>query len=117
MRVDDVNYSPKKTNLFLQSIATEQGLQIAYDDALRKSTVTMKGEIALQVLVQPCKLWTFTAENGFVLGKEALADRSIPMKMVNYAIRDGVSDLQCWHERLGHICSQFVKQMADQNLV
>ncbi|KAG3164593.1 hypothetical protein PI124_g8337 [Phytophthora idaei] len=75
MRVDDVYYSLEKTNLFSQSIATEQGFQIAYDDALRKYTLTMNGEIPLQVLVQPCKLWTFTAENIFLLGKEALADR------------------------------------------
>ncbi|RAW35204.1 hypothetical protein PC110_g8500 [Phytophthora cactorum] len=116
MRVDDVYYSPEQTHLFSQSITTEQGFQIAYDDALRKYTL-MNGEIPLQVLVQPCKLWTFTAENDFLLGKEALADRSIPTKMINYAIRSGVADLQSWHERLGHICPQFVKQMADHNLV
>jgi hypothetical protein len=71
----------------------------------------------LKIPVQSCQLWIFTAENGFLSEKKTLAEPVVPTKMVNYAISDGVADLQCWHERLGHICPQFVKQMADQGLV
>ncbi|GMF26134.1 unnamed protein product [Phytophthora fragariaefolia] len=80
LRVDNVYYSPKKTNLFSQSVATEQGFQIAYDDETRAYTLSMNGAVAMQIDVQP-------------------------------------TDGQCWHERLGNICPQFVKQMSDQDLV
>ncbi|POM73839.1 Gag-pol Polyprotein, partial [Phytophthora palmivora] len=37
--------------------------------------------------------------------------------MVNFALSDGVADLQCWHDRLGHLCPQYIKIMADEGLV
>ncbi|GMF32336.1 unnamed protein product [Phytophthora fragariaefolia] len=117
LRVDNVYYSPKKTNLFSQSVATEQGFQIAYDDETRAYTLSMNGAVAMQIDVQPSKLWIFKAENAFLREKHAAMESPTPTTMINYAISDGVADLQCWHERLGHICPQFVKQMADQDLV
>lgn len=108
---------PEKTNLFSQSVATEQGFQIAYDDASREYMLIMNGEVALHIEVQPCKLWIFTAENGFLSGKTTLPNPPTPQTMINYAISDGVSDLQCWHEKLGHFCLQFVMQTAGQSLV
>ncbi|POM65606.1 LOW QUALITY PROTEIN: Hypothetical protein PHPALM_18649, partial [Phytophthora palmivora] len=116
LRVDNVYYSPNRTNLFSQSVATEQGFQVAYDDATRGYTLSMNGAIALEIKVQPCKLWMFVAENDF-LSKKKKQELTAPRLMVNYAVGDGVADLQCWHERLGHKCPQFVKQMADRGLV
>ncbi|POM74276.1 LOW QUALITY PROTEIN: Hypothetical protein PHPALM_8799 [Phytophthora palmivora] len=37
--------------------------------------------------------------------------------MVNFALSDGVADLHCWHDRLGHLCPQYIKKMADEGLV
>jgi hypothetical protein len=117
LRIQDVYFSPGKTNLFSQSIATEQGFQIAYDDSALEYTLSMNGVAALRVKMQPCKLWIFTAANSFLSGDMPRKDPPTPQVMVNYALRDGVADLQSWHERLGHICPQFMRQMADQGLV
>ncbi|POM74447.1 Gag-pol Polyprotein [Phytophthora palmivora] len=117
LRGDQVYYSPKKTNLFSQSVATEQGFQTAYDDSTREYTLSMNGAVVIKVNIQPCKLWIFKAENTFLLEKSVKTEALAPATMINYAISDGVANLQCWHERLGHICPQFVKLMADQSLV
>jgi hypothetical protein len=117
LRIQDVYLSPGKTNLFSQSIATEQGFQTAYDDSALAYTLSVNGAAALRVKMQPCKLWIFTAANSFLSGDMPPKDPPTPQVMVNYALRDGVADLQSWHERLGHICPQFVRQMGDQGLV
>ncbi|OWY97968.1 hypothetical protein PHMEG_00031383 [Phytophthora megakarya] len=116
-RVEKVYYSLQRKNLLSQSIAIGQGFQVSYDNTLHQYTLSMNGSIALQTSVQPCKLWIFTGSNAFLVGTEESNDQSSLKMMVNYSLSDGVVDLQCWHERLGHICPQFVKQMADQNLV
>ncbi|KAG6608700.1 Transposon-encoded protein [Phytophthora cinnamomi] len=56
LRIDNVYYSPEKTNLFSQSVATEQGFQIGYSDSTREYTLSMNGEVAMQIKVHPCKL-------------------------------------------------------------
>ncbi|KAG3065597.1 hypothetical protein PI124_g17236 [Phytophthora idaei] len=37
--------------------------------------------------------------------------------MVNFALRDGAADLQCWHERLWDLCPQHIRKTADEWLV
>jgi hypothetical protein len=56
----------------------------------------------------------FTAHNEFLPGERSPL---VPEAMVNFALRDGVADLQCWHERLGHLNPQYVRKMADEGLV
>lgn len=69
---------------------------------------------ALQAPLSPCGLWMFTTHNEFLPGER---NPLVPEAMVNYALRDGVADLQCWHERLGHLCHQHVRKMVDNDLV
>ncbi|GMF54386.1 unnamed protein product [Phytophthora fragariaefolia] len=104
LRTENVYYSPKKTNLFCRSVATEQGLQIAYDDITRTSTLSMNRAVAMKIDIQSCKLWLIKAENVFLSEKPMTVEFPTPVTMINYAISDGVADLQCCHERLGHIC-------------
>ncbi|KAE9042895.1 hypothetical protein PR002_g3648 [Phytophthora rubi] len=39
------------------------------------------------------------------------------MPLVNYTMAEGVGTLQLWHERMGHICPQCLKNMVDKGLV
>ncbi|GMF59542.1 unnamed protein product [Phytophthora fragariaefolia] len=50
LRVENVHYS---TNLFSQSVATEQGFQIAYDNTIRTYTLSINGTVALKIDIQP----------------------------------------------------------------
>ncbi|KAG6595741.1 Gag-pol Polyprotein [Phytophthora cinnamomi] len=81
LRIDNVYYSPEKTNLFSQSVTTEQGFQIVYNDSTLEYTLSMNGEVAMQIKVHPCKLWIFNAENSFLSKKEQTADRPTPQIM------------------------------------
>ena len=95
-------------------IGTEAGFPSQYNDTKGLYTLFKNATISIQAPLRPCGLWMFTANNPFlnnVRGSRA------PKAMVNYTLRDDVADLQCWHERLGHLCHQHVKRMADQGLV
>ncbi|KAE8889179.1 hypothetical protein PF003_g26670 [Phytophthora fragariae] len=50
----------------------------------------------------------FTGHNEFVPGEQ---DPRVPEDMVNFALRDGFADLQCCHERLGHLNPQYIRKM------
>ncbi|KAJ8554628.1 hypothetical protein ON010_g9857 [Phytophthora cinnamomi] len=89
LRIDNVYYSPEKTNLFSQSVTTEQGFQIVYNDSTLEYTLSMNGEVAMQIKVHPCKLWIFNAENSFLSEKEQTADRPTPQIMVQELLTDG----------------------------
>ncbi|KAE8979132.1 hypothetical protein PR002_g24502 [Phytophthora rubi] len=114
VRLEDVYYSPGRPNLFSQSEARKQGFKVAYDDTKGLYTLSKNLATALQAHLRPCGLWMFTAHNEFLPGERSPL---VPEAMVNYALRDGVADLQCWHERLGHLCHQHVRKMVDNDLV
>ncbi|GMF27773.1 unnamed protein product [Phytophthora fragariaefolia] len=86
-RTRQVYYLPGKTNLFSQSIATEQGFQFSYEVSNLEYTLSMNGAIAQQVKMQPCRLWIFTANNGFLSEYKPPKDPPTPQAMVNYALR------------------------------
>ena len=101
VRLEDVYFSARRPNLFSQSVARKQGFRVKYNDTKGLYTLFKNATIAIQAPLRPCGLWMFTANNPFlnnVRGSRA------PKAMVNYALRDGVADLQCWHKRLGHLC-------------
>ncbi|KAE9358918.1 hypothetical protein PR003_g1031 [Phytophthora rubi] len=110
LRLEQVYYySPKRSNLFSQSVARQQGFKIDYDDSTAVYTPSKNEATALQApLKSKCGLWMFTGHNEFVPGER---DPRVPEDMVNFALRDGFADLQCCHERLGHLNPQYIRKM------
>lgn len=50
-RDDNVYYSPNKTHLVSQSVATEQGFQVAYDYSTHEDAWSMNVEVAVNINV------------------------------------------------------------------
>ncbi|KAG3120667.1 hypothetical protein PI125_g1003 [Phytophthora idaei] len=115
LRLEQVYFSPARPNLFSQSVARQQGYTVDYDDGSTVYTLSKNEATALQAPVKTaCGLWMFTAHNEFLPGE---CSPVVPKAMINFAPRDGVADLQCWHERLGPLNPQYIRKMADEGLV
>ncbi|KAG2776523.1 hypothetical protein Pcac1_g12962 [Phytophthora cactorum] len=104
---------PSTTEPFSQSVARQQGYTVDYDDGSAVYTLSKNEATALQApLKTTCGLWMFTAHNEFLPGE---CSPVVLKAMINFALRDRVADLQCWHERLGHL--KYIRKMADEGLV
>ncbi|POM67959.1 Putative retroelement [Phytophthora palmivora] len=114
LRLENVFYSPGHQNLLSQSEAHGQGYDVEYDNAKRCYSILRKDSVVLKVGMHRTGLWIFAAQNNFLTGK---SDDTGPSSLVNFALSDGVADLQCWHDRLGHLCPQYIMKMADEGLV
>ncbi|KAG3035816.1 hypothetical protein PC121_g363 [Phytophthora cactorum] len=115
LRLEQVYYSPARPNLFSQSVARQQGYTVDYDDGSVVYTLSKNEATALQApLKTTCGLWMFTVHNEFLPGE---CSPVVPKAIVNFTPRDGVADLQCWHERLGPLNPQYIRKMADEGLV
>ena len=61
-------------------------------------------------------LWKFTAHN---VGENISRKNKIAhtkQVFANFAVTDGVEDIDIRHERLGHTCHDYIRLMVDQNM-
>jgi hypothetical protein len=66
------------------------------------------------IVASPCEAtWGFFVTHPENEELELPRDRAL----CNFTVIDGVASLVLWHERLGHICPQYLKTMADKGLV
>lgn len=89
-----------------------QDFKVKYDDDTSVYTLSKNSATALKTGIHSGGFWVLTATNAF-LEKKKNPTLSTPDTIINYAVHDGVVDLQCWHEQFGHLCPQFVKRMTD----
>lgn len=113
MYIDDDFYVPDaEFGLFSPGLAHEKGFDIDYDQATQSFMIYWEGRRVV-VANQEEATWVFQAVYSF--------DRSVPgpdeRTLVNYTMAEGVGTLKRWHERMGHICSQYLKIMVDKGLV
>lgn len=102
--IEDVLYVPSAgCNLFSPGLAIDQGFNMTWDNTANTFGI-VKDKIPLCRTVFHNRLWTFDAHH---------VDTPVPQSkmvarnqvFVNFAVTDGVADINVWHERLGHTCS------------
>jgi transposase InsO family protein len=113
MYIDDVFYvSEAEFGLFSPGLAHEQGFEFDYDQATRSFAISWEGRRVVVANPQDAA-WGFQESHppeGAVMGPGNGL-------LANYTIAEGVGTLQLWHERMGHICPQYLKTMVDKGLV
>ncbi|CAH0519306.1 unnamed protein product [Peronospora belbahrii] len=104
--VEDVLYVPSAgCNLFSPGLALDQGFQLSWELNKRMSRMT-KDNMEVIYTTHERQLWTFTAHN---IGCNISKSNTIITKQqvfANFAITDGVKDIDVWYERLGHTLSR-----------
>ncbi|KAE9310895.1 hypothetical protein PR003_g20157 [Phytophthora rubi] len=113
MYVDNVFYVPDaEFGLFSPGLAHEQGFEFDYDQATRSFLISWEGRRVVVATPQEAT-WGFQASHP----SEGDIVRPGGRPLVNYTVAEGVGTLQRWHERMGHICPQYLKTMVDKGLV
>lgn len=112
--LDDAYYVKGSENLVSHSKMEQQGFKIYYDTDKHIYTAKKDGVLSMWVRCNSNGMFFVRATNEFV-GRSK--HKQEPQVFVNFALSDGVEDLQRWHERLGHMCPQHVQIMADRGLV
>ncbi|RAW27813.1 hypothetical protein PC110_g15794 [Phytophthora cactorum] len=133
LRKSDVNvvlslrnayYVPDSKNLLLHSQLEDEGYDLEYHGRSGRNVYKLwkDDEKVLHVARNKCGLYTFSAYNDFlpetypvVKSAEWLGHTIFPK--ANISAVDGIANLQRWHERQGYLCPQYVKIMADRDLV
>ncbi|KAE9045518.1 hypothetical protein PR002_g2177 [Phytophthora rubi] len=113
MYVDNVFYVPDaEFELFSPGLADEQGFEFDYDQATRSFLISWEGRRVVVATPQGAT-WGFQASHP----SEGDIVRPGGRPLVNYTVAEGVGTLQRWHERMEHICPQYLKSMVDKGLV
>ncbi|OWZ07469.1 LOW QUALITY PROTEIN: hypothetical protein PHMEG_00020136 [Phytophthora megakarya] len=62
------------------------------------------------------RLWTFNSHN---INTGASKKQKVAVKkkvFANFAVIDGVGDIDVWHERLGHTCQEYIRLMVNRGI-
>lgn len=108
--LDGVLYIPDaEYGLFSPVFAYEQGYTLEYDRESRNFHVMRDGR-TVAVATQQEATW------GFQVASPTQRARVLPEAAArcNHTMAEGVGSLQLWHERLCHICPQYLKTMVDK---
>ncbi|KAG6949403.1 hypothetical protein JG688_00014636 [Phytophthora aleatoria] len=114
--MEDVRYVPQAgCNLFSPGLALDQGFQMLWDQGARIFGMSKDGTEVVHTK-QEHRLWTFNAHNigGTVASKKQIAVKQ--QVVANFAVTDGVEDIDIWHERLAHTCPEYIRLMVDRNM-
>ncbi|POM74710.1 LOW QUALITY PROTEIN: Hypothetical protein PHPALM_8291, partial [Phytophthora palmivora] len=109
LTLQDAFHVPDSKNLLSHTQAEDQGYTVEYHgrSGSRMYELWNDEEKLLDVGRDKCQ--------------QAKSNKKLraPMRQprVNISAADGCAALQRWHERLGHLCPQFVKIMVDRDLV
>ncbi|GMF42036.1 unnamed protein product [Phytophthora fragariaefolia] len=111
--LNDVVYVPgAEHGLFSPGLAAEQGFGFNFDHNTQNFRIEHEGRTVIEAS-------PYEATRGFFVthpkneGLEIPRDRAL----CNFTAIDGVASFALWHERLGHICPQYLKPMADKGLL
>ncbi|GMF47884.1 unnamed protein product [Phytophthora fragariaefolia] len=114
--VEDVLYVPSAgCNLFSPGLALDQGFQMTWDSDARMFGMSKEGTEVIRTVYEN-RLWTFNAHN---IGSAITNKKKNAVKkhvFANFAITDGVEDIDVWHERLGHTCPEYIRLMVDRGM-
>lgn len=114
VHLQDVFYVPgAEYGLLLPGLAAEQGFDFEYDRQTRTFLVKKEGKTVI-VATRNEATWEFHVTDP-TEGYVTVSTQDQPME--NVTAVEGVASLKLWHERLGHICPQYLKTMADKDMV
>ncbi|KAG3035872.1 hypothetical protein PC120_g594 [Phytophthora cactorum] len=111
--VDNVLYIPgAEYGLFSPGLAYEQGFDFDFNSTTRNFSVLRERRVVVVATLQEAT-W------GFQVADSSRRQGLVPenRELCNYTMADGVGSLTLWHERLYHICPQYLKTMVDKELV
>ena len=113
VRIEDVLYVPASNmNLLSQSLCENQGFTVEYDSRSRTYSVKKDDVTVITSTVDDNGLYRFLTFNRYLPHPIKSADC-----FVNFAVVDGVADENTWHERMGHLCRNYLRIMVDKGLV
>lgn len=113
---EDVLYVPKAgCNLFSPGQALEQGFKMSWDQTTLLFGMSKDNTEVIRAKHEH-RLWTFDAHNigGVQVNKKSTAVRK--QVVANFAVTDGVEDIDVWHARLGHTCPEYIRLMVDRGM-
>ncbi|GMF35188.1 unnamed protein product [Phytophthora fragariaefolia] len=114
--VEDVLYVPSAgCNLLSPGLALDQGFTMTWDSEARIFGMTKENIEVIRTKLEN-RLWTINAQN---VGNNFANNKNIAMKkkvFANFAVTDGVEDIDVWHERLGHTCPEYIRLMVDRGM-
>ncbi|KAJ8546882.1 hypothetical protein ON010_g11353 [Phytophthora cinnamomi] len=95
--------------------ALEQGFKMSWEQETMMFGMTKDGTEVLRA-VHEHRLWAFNVHNigGVKVDKKTTAVKK--QIVVNFAVTDGVEDIDVWHARLGHICPEYIRLMVDRGM-
>ncbi|KAE9301123.1 hypothetical protein PF008_g22837 [Phytophthora fragariae] len=113
--VEDVLYVPRAgCKLFSPGLALDQGFKMSWDQDSRIFGMSKDGAEVIRT-TQEHRLWTFNAHN---IGS-TVSNKKVALKqqvVANFAVTDGVEDIDVWHERLAHTCPEYIRLMVDREM-
>ncbi|GMF44976.1 unnamed protein product [Phytophthora fragariaefolia] len=113
MYIDDVFYVPDaEYGLFSPGLAYEQGFEFDFNQATWNFVISWEGRRVVVAKLHEAT-WGFQASSTSRYAAVGPEDQPL----ANYTIAEGVGTLPRWHERMGHICPQYLKTMVDKGLV
>ncbi|OWY93274.1 hypothetical protein PHMEG_00037393 [Phytophthora megakarya] len=105
----------ERCNLFSPGQALEQGFKMSWDQDSMMFGMSNEATEVIRAKHEH-RLWKFDAHNiGGIKGKS----KTTPIKkqvVANFAVTDGVEDIDVWHARLGHTCPEYIRLMVDRGL-
>ncbi|KAG4045392.1 hypothetical protein PC123_g19205 [Phytophthora cactorum] len=114
--VEDVLYVPRAgCNLFSPGQALEQGFKMSWDQEAMMFGMS-KDDTEVIRAKHEHRLWKFGAHNfgGVKVDKKTTAIKK--QVVANFAVTDGVEDIDVWHARLGHTCPEYTRLMFDRGM-
>ncbi|POM77591.1 Integrase catalytic core protein [Phytophthora palmivora] len=103
-------------NLFSPGQALEQGFKMSWDQEAMIFGMS-KDDTEVIWTKHDHRLWTFDVHN--IGGVKVNSKKTAAVKkrvLANFAVTDGVEDLDVWHTRLGHTCPEYIRLMVDRGM-
>ncbi|CAI5717219.1 unnamed protein product [Peronospora farinosa] len=116
LMIEDVLYVPSLgCNLFSPGLSLDQGFKMTWENDARLFGMMKDGAEVIRTSYEN-HLWTFLTHNisSCVNIKGRIKDKKTVF--ANFAVTDGVADIDVWHERLGHVCPEYIRLMVDRGL-
>ncbi|CAI5700998.1 unnamed protein product [Peronospora effusa] len=116
LMIEDVLYVPSVgCNLFSPGLSLDQGFKMTWENDARLFGMMKDGAEVIRTSYEN-HLWTFLTHNisSCVNIKGRVKDKKTVF--ANFAVTDGDADIDVWHKRLGHVCSEYIRLMVDRGL-
>ncbi|KAG2978435.1 hypothetical protein PC120_g25316 [Phytophthora cactorum] len=108
--VEDVLYVPSAgCDLLSPGLALDQGFIMTWESDARMFGMTKDDTEVIRTQYES-RLWTFNAHN---IGSAVSNKKKV---FANFAVTDGVEDIDVWHQRLVHTCPEYIRLMVDRGM-